>query len=310
MMFQRTLANSITAVGVGLHTGRKIRMTLRPAPENTGILFSRTDVQPILTIQACEAAVTDTCLSTTIGAGGITISTIEHLMAAFAGMGIDNACVDIDGPEIPIMDGSAAPFLFLIRSAGIVEQSAQKRFIRIKKKVKIEMGKSWAKFRPYPGSRIDCRIDFEHPLIAENDSQFVFELSSASMSVQISRARTFGFLDNFESLREAGLARGGSLSNAVIFSSDGVVNEDGLRYADECVRHKTLDALGDIYLAGAAIIGEYRAYRSGHAINVACVQKLMQKRDAWEWVEARDLQDQDAQVRFEAPVGMRGVSHA
>lgn len=289
MVKQRTLKNVIQATGVGLHTGKKVYLTLRPAPVNTGIVFSRVDLDTVVSIPAQAHFVGDTMLATTLMKDGARISTVEHLMSAFAGLGIDNAYVDVTEPELPIMDGSAAPFVFLIQSAGIHLQNAAKRFIRIKRKVLVEEGEQGTKsyksasFEPYNGFKVDFEIDFNHPQFHEKQKSLSIDFSMASYAREVSRARTFGFMSDYEYLRERNLALGGSLDNAVVLDNYRVLNEDGLRYDDEFVRHKALDAIGDIYLAGGNIIGAYKGYKSGHALNNTLVKSLLAQQDAWEY---------------------------
>ncbi len=288
MIRQRTLKNVIQAMGIGLHTGVKIVLTLRPAPANTGIQFRRVDLTPTVTMPAHANFVGDTCLATTLIRHGQKVATIEHLMAAFAGLGIDNVIVDLDGPEVPIMDGSAAPFVFLIQSAGIREQEAPKRFIRIRKPLEVKDGDRFAKLAPFNGFSTQFTAQFPHPLFPPAGQQAQFTFSTMSFIKEISRARTFGFLRDIEGLRAKGLALGGNLDNAIVLDDFRVLNEDGLRYADEFVRHKMLDAVGDLYLLGAMIMGAFTGYKSGHALNVRLVQQLLSQQNAWEWVEAGD----------------------
>jgi UDP-3-O-[3-hydroxymyristoyl] N-acetylglucosamine deacetylase len=284
MIYQRTLKNIIRATGVGVHTGKKIYLTLKPAPINSGIVFIRTDLDQDIEIKACTDNVGDTTLSSCLLKDNIRISTVEHLMAAFAGLGIDNAYVEVSAPEVPIMDGSAGPFIFLIQSAGIEEQPALKRFIRIKKKVKIEQGDKWAILSPFNGFKVSFTIDFDHPVFHNTSQNASLILSSTSFVKDISRARTFGFLSEFEQLQAKKLALGGSLDNTIVVDDYRVINEDGLRYNDEFVKHKILDAIGDLYLLGHNLIGEFVGHKSGHALNNALLKKLLQTADAWETV--------------------------
>ncbi|HEY3699103.1 MAG TPA: UDP-3-O-acyl-N-acetylglucosamine deacetylase [Spongiibacteraceae bacterium] len=284
MVKQRTLRNAIRATGVGLHMGEKVYLTLRPAPINTGIVFRRTDLSPAVEIPATAERVGDTMLSTTLIHGDVRVSTIEHLMSALAGLGIDNCYVELSAPEVPIMDGSAAPFVFLIQSAGIEEQKAPKQFIRIKRPVTIKDGDKEASFLPFAGFKMSFTIDFDHPVFRDRNSHAEIDFSKTSFVKEVSRARTFGFLHEFEHLRSKGLVRGGSLDNAVVVDGYRIVNEDGLRYEDEFVKHKILDAIGDIYLLGHSLVGEYRAFKSGHALNNMAVRALLAERDAWELV--------------------------
>lgn len=284
MIYQRTLKNIIRATGVGVHTGKKIYLTLKPAPINSGIVFIRTDINQDIGIKACIDNVGDTTLSSSLVKENIRISTVEHLMAAFAGLGIDNAYVEVSAPEVPIMDGSAGPFIFLIQSAGIEEQPALKRFIRIKKKIKIEHGDKWATLNPFTGFKVSFTIDFNHPVFHNTSQNASLVLSSTSFVKDISRARTFGFLSEFEQLQEKKLALGCSLDNVIVVDDYRVINEDGLRYNDEFVKHKILDAIGDLYLLGHNMIGEFVGHKSGHALNNALLKKLLQTEDAWEIV--------------------------
>jgi len=281
---QRTPKTVIQATGVGLHSGDKILLTLRPAPINTGIVFRRTDLNPIPEIPASYEHVSDTTLCTSLEHNGVRVATVEHLLSALAGLGIDNAYVDIDGPEVPIMDGSAAPFVFLIQSAGICEQNAPKRFIRIKKPVRIEEDGKYVQFLPYKGYRVSFTIDFDHPVFNDRPQTAAYDFSATSYLKEVCRARTFGFLSDYEKLREANLAKGGSLDNAIVVDDYRVLNEDGLRFEDEFVKHKVLDAIGDLYLLGCGLIGAFEGYRSGHALNNKLLRALIATEDAWEYV--------------------------
>lgn len=282
MVKQRTLKNVIRATGVGLHTGDKVYLTLRPAAADVGIVFRRVDLAQPVEIKACPENVTDTRLSTTVECDGVRVSTIEHLMSAFAGLGIDNAYVDLTAAEVPIMDGSAGPFVFLVQSAGIAEQSAPKRFIRIKRKVEVREGEKWARFEPFDGFKVSFQIDFNHPTFRNSRQQAIVDFSTTSFVKEISRARTFGFMAEVEALRAAGLARGGGLDNAVVMDDYRILNDDGLRYEDEFVKHKVLDAIGDLYLLGRPLIGAFSAHKSGHALNNRLLQKLVAEQEAWE----------------------------
>jgi len=257
MIKQRTLKNAIRATGVGLHTGEKVYLTLRPAAPDTGIVFRRVDLDPAVEIRADPHNVGDTVLSTTLVQGGVRVSTVEHLLSAMAGLGIDNACVDVSAPEVPIMDGSAGPFVFLLQSAGIEEQNAPKQFIRIRKPVRVEDGDKWARFEPFEGFKVSFSIDFDHPVFKERSQQTTMDFSTISFVKEVSRARTFGFMRDVEVLRQNKLALGGSLDNAVVVDEYRVLNEDGLRYEDEFVKHKILDAIGDLYLLGRSLIGAF-----------------------------------------------------
>jgi UDP-3-O-[3-hydroxymyristoyl] N-acetylglucosamine deacetylase len=284
MIRQRTLKNVIGATGVGLHTGKKVYLTLRPAPVNTGIVFRRVDLDPIAEIPAALDRVSDTRLSTTIEHKGVRVSTVEHLMSAFAGLHIDNAIVELDEDEVPIMDGSAGIFVFLIQSAGIEMQSAPKQFIRISKPIEINDGDKWARFEPFDGFKVSFSIDFEHPSMQSSAQEATIDLSEISFAKEVSRARTFGFLQDVEALQEAGLARGGSLDNAIVMDDFRVINDDGLRYGDEFVKHKILDAIGDLYLLGCPLIGSFCAHKSGHGLNNRLLRELDERQDCWETV--------------------------
>ena len=284
MIRQRTLKNVIRATGVGLHTGEKVYLTLRPAAPDTGIVFRRTDLAQPVDIPATPLNVGDTQLSTTLIKDGVRISTVEHLLSAFAGLGIDNAYVDVSAAEVPIMDGSAGPFVFLIQSAGIEEQNRPKRFVRIKRPVRVEDGDKYALFEPYDGFKVDFVIDFDHPAFASRTRRATVDLSATSFVKEVSRARTFGFLRDIEALRQQNLAMGGSLDNAVVVDDYRVLNEEGLRYEDEFVRHKILDAIGDLYLLGHSLIGAFHGYKSGHALNNQLLRALVATPDAWEEV--------------------------
>jgi UDP-3-O-[3-hydroxymyristoyl] N-acetylglucosamine deacetylase len=284
MIKQRTLKNVIRATGVGLHTGEKIYLTLRPAAVDTGIIFRRVDLNEPVEIKACPENVGDTRLSTTLIHDGVKISTVEHLLSAFAGLGIDNAYVDVSAPEVPIMDGSAGPFVFLIQSAGVEEQNAAKKFIRIKREVAVEEGDKRAAFSPFDGFKVSFAIDFDHPAFTERTRSATVDFSSISFVKEVSRARTFGFLRDIEMLRERELALGGSMDNAIVVDDFRVLNEDGLRYEDEFVKHKILDAIGDLYLLGHSLIGAFSGCKSGHALNNKLLKALMAEESAWEEV--------------------------
>ncbi|MFT4799935.1 MAG: UDP-3-O-[3-hydroxymyristoyl] N-acetylglucosamine deacetylase [Candidatus Azotimanducaceae bacterium] len=288
MIYQRTLKNPIRATGVGLHTGEKVYLTLRPAPANTGVVFVRSDMEPALEIPALTEYVGDTTLATTITKGDVRISTIEHLMAALSGLGVDNAFVEVSGPEMPIMDGSAATFVFLIQSAGIEQQNALKKFLRIKETVTVTgpEGVGWcgqsATLKPFNGFKVSHTIVYDNPVIKEQRASVNF--STTSFVKEVSRARTFGLMQEFEHLRERNLAQGGSLDNAVVVDDFRVLNDDGLRHQDEFVRHKILDAIGDLYLLGYSLIGEFVGHKSGHAANHALREALLAQESAWEIV--------------------------
>jgi len=288
MIKQRTLKNIIRATGVGLHTGDKVYMTLRPAAPNTGIVFRRTDLNPPVDIHARPDCVGDTRLSTTLVKDDVRVSTVEHLLSAMAGLGIDNAIVELSAPEVPIMDGSAGPFVFLLQSAGIEEQNVAKRFIRIKKPVKVQEGDKWASFEPFEGFKVGFSIEFNHPIISKRTSRAEIDFSTTSFVKEVSRARTFGFMRDIEMLREHNLALGGSMDNAVVLDDYRVLNEDGLRYEDEFVKHKILDAIGDLYLLGHSLIGAYHAHKSGHELNNKLLRTLIADPAAWEEVVYKD----------------------
>ena len=284
MIRQRTLKNVIRATGIGLHTGEKVYLTLRPAAVDTGIVFRRVDVDPPVEIPARAENVGDTTLSTSLVCGGARVATVEHLLSALAGLGIDNAYVDVSAPEVPIMDGSAGPFVFLVQSAGVEDQNAPKRFIRIKKRVQVEDGDKWARFDPFEGFKVSFAIEFDHPVFKNRCQEAVVDFSTTSFVKEVSRARTFGFMRDIELLREKRLALGGSLDNAVVVDDYRVLNEDGLRYDDEFVKHKVLDAIGDLYLLGHSLIGAFRGHKSGHALNNRLLRTLMADETAWEQV--------------------------
>ncbi|OOZ41843.1 UDP-3-O-[3-hydroxymyristoyl] N-acetylglucosamine deacetylase [Solemya pervernicosa gill symbiont] len=300
MIKQRTLKNVIHATGVGLHTGEKVYLTLRPAAPDTGIIFRRVDLDEPMEIKASPENVGDTQLSTTLIKDGARISTIEHLLSAMAGLGIDNAYVDLSAPEVPIMDGSAGPFVFLIQSAGIEEQAAAKRFIRIKKPIKVEDNGKWAAFEPFEGFKVSFSIDFDHPLFHEENQQALIDFSTTSFVKEVSRARTFGFMRDIEQLRERKLALGGSQDNAIVVDDFRVLNEDGLRYEDEFVKHKILDAIGDLYLLGRSLIGAFSGHKSGHELNNTLLKALMADESAWEEVTFEDVEC--APISFIKPV--------
>ncbi len=288
MIRQRTLKNAIKATGITLHGGERAELTLRPAPPNTGIIFHRIDLDPIVEIRASAENVGDTTMSTSLERDGVRVSTVEHLLSALAGLGIDNAFVDVTAGEIPIMDGSAGPFVFLVQSAGIREQNVAKRFIRIRRKVRVEHGDKWASLEPFEGFKVAFTIDFDHPVFRMHSKTATLDFSSMSYVKEVSRARTFGFMADFEKLRSMNLARGASLDNAVGIDDFRVLNEEGLRYEDEFVKHKILDAVGDLYLMGSSLIGAFDGYKSGHALNNMLIRKLLSMQDAWEYVTFED----------------------
>ena len=285
---QRTLKNIIRATGVGVHTGEKVYLTLRPAPPNTGIVFCRTDLDPVVEIPAKVEFIGDTSLSTCLIRGGVRVATVEHLMSALAGVGIDNLYVDVTSTELPIMDGSSGPFVFLIQSAGIAEQDVYKRFIRIKRKVEVKSGDKVARIEPYDGFKVSFNIDFDHPVFDESNKSATLDFSSTSYVKEVSRARTFGFLSDYEYIRKNNLALGASLDNAIVLDEYKVMNEDGLRYNDELVRHKILDVIGDLYLLGNPVMGAFTGIKSGHALNSQLLGALLENKKSWEIVTYKD----------------------
>src|SRR5579871_884725 len=289
MLNQRTLKNSIRATGVGLHTGKKVLMTLRPASPDTGIVFRRTDLPRPIDIRAHAQHVGDTMMGTTLQSGEVKISTVEHLLSAFAGLGVDNALVEVSSGEVPIMDGSAGPFVFLIQSAGIEEQRAPKRFIRIRESLQVQEGDKWARFDPYDGFKVNFEIEFDHPTFKKHSQVASMDFSTTSFLREVSRARTFGFMRDIENLRARNLALGGNMDNAIVLDDYRVLNEDGLRYEDEFVKHKILDAIGDLYLLGHSLIGEFSGYKSGHALNNRLLRMLIDSQSAWEEVTFESL---------------------
>jgi len=300
MIKQRTLKNVIRATGVGLHNGKKIYLTLRPASINIGIVFRRVDLDIPVEIQARPENVGDTQLSTTLVKEGVRISTVEHLLSALAGFGIDNAHVDLSSDEVPIMDGSAGPFVFLIQSAGVEEQNSTKRFMRIKKIIRVEDQDKWAMFEPFDGFKVGFTIEFDHPVFNKKDCNAEIDFSTTSYVKEVSRARTFGFMRDVELLREKNLALGGSLDNAVVVDDYRVLNEDGLRYKDECVKHKILDAIGDLYLLGHSLIGSFTGYKSGHALNNRLLRELLADETAWELISFED--EKELPILFMQPI--------
>ncbi len=294
MIRQRTLKNEIQATGVGIHSGQKVYMKLKPAPANTGIIFRRTDLPEQVEIPAKPENVGDTSMSTTLvvrDARGqeVRVGTVEHLLSAMAGLGIDNAYVELSAPEVPIMDGSAGPFLFLLQSAGIREQDAPKTFIRILKSVEARDGDKWVRFDPYEGFKVSFSIDFKHPVFERVPSQAVVDFSTTSFVKEVSRARTFGFMRDIEALRKRNLVMGGSMDNAIVLDDYRIMNENGLRYDDEFVKHKILDAIGDLYLLGHSLVGAFTGHKSGHALNNKLLLKLMADQEAWEETTYDDL---------------------
>lgn len=299
MLRQRTLKSLTSTTGVGLHTGQKIRMVLRPAQPDTGVVFRRVDLDPVADIPARAESVGETRLSSCLVSAGAKVYTVEHLMSALSGLGIDNVFVDLDGPEVPIMDGSAAPFAFLIQAAGIEEQSAPKRFVRIKKRVEVSEGDKWARLEPFDGYRLSFSIVFNHPVIEKSNQSVSIDFAETSYLKEIARARTFGFMQDVEQLREDGLALGGGLDNAVVLDEYRVLNAEGLRFSDEFIRHKVLDAIGDLYLIGKPILGAFSAHKSGHALNNRLLRELIARPDAWEVASFERAE--------EAPAGVAGL---
>ena len=291
MIFQRSIKNNVSAVGVGLHSGQKVRIVLKPAIENSGIVFKRTDIKVPVEIKVEPKAVKETQLSTTIGKGKFKISTVEHLMSALSASGVDNILIEVNGSEIPIMDGSSISFIYLIKSAVVCEQLEFKRFAVIKEEIKVEDGEKFAKFEPYKGFLVDFTIDFPHPAFKKEDSRVEIDFFKDSYVNHISRARTFGFMQEVEYLRSNGLARGGSLDNAIVLDEYKILNDEGLRYSDEFVRHKILDALGDLYMIGMPIIGKFVAFKSGHELNNKLLRLMLEQKSKWA-VEYLNLEDE------------------
>lgn len=303
MIRQRTLKNVIRATGVGLHTGRKVFLTLRPAPADTGIVFRRDDLKPVVEIVARAENVGDTSLSTSLVKDNVRISTVEHLLSAFAGLGIDNAYVDLSASEVPIMDGSAGPFVFLIQSAGVEEQNKPKKYLRIKRQISVRDGDKWARFEPFNGFKVSFAIEFDHPFFHQRSKHAEIDFSTTSFVKEVARARTFGFMKDVEILREQNLALGGSLDNAVVVDDYRVLNEDGLRYEDEFVKHKILDAIGDLYLLGHSLIGAFHGYKSGHELNNRLLRKILATKDAFELVSFEG--EESAPFSFMQPIPVR-----
>ncbi len=299
MVRQRTLKKPVQATGVGLHSGEKVILAMRPAPVNSGIIFRRVDLSPVAEIPAVAHAVHDTRLSTCLEASGGRVATVEHLMSAFAGLGIDNAYVDMTSAEVPIMDGSAGTFIFLLQSAGIEEQPAAKKFIRIRKPLEVKDGDKWVRFDPYNGYKLDFTIKFPHPVIANTPQKVTVDLGVHSYIRDISRARTFGFMHEVEAMRAQGRALGGNLDNSVVMDEYRVINPDGLRFEDEFVKHKVLDAIGDLYLLGHPLIGAFSGHKSGHALNNALIRALLEDEDAWEFVTFGNPEEAPAFLRLQ-----------
>ena len=296
MLKQRTIKTLVSATGVGLHSGVKVTISLRPAAPDTGIVFRRVDLQPPVDLKADPFAVGDTRLASCLEQGGARIATVEHLMSALAGLGIDNLYIDVDAAELPIMDGSAAPFVFLLQSAGIVEQNAAKSFLRVKKPVEVKEGDKWARLEPYEGFRLSFSIAFNHPAVSRSGTSVNIDFAEHSYVRELARARTFGFMHDVEAMRDSGLALGGSLENAIVMDEYRVLNSDGLRYADEFAKHKLLDAIGDLYLAGHPLLAAFSAHKSGHALNNALLRALLADQTAWELVSFERAEDTPAAV--------------
>jgi UDP-3-O-[3-hydroxymyristoyl] N-acetylglucosamine deacetylase len=290
VILQRSVKDSVSATGVGLHSGKKVKLTLKPAPENHGIVFCRTDLKTPMKIKVDPTIVQDTKLCSAIGTEEFKVATVEHLMSALSALGIDNILIDVNGPELPIMDGSSISFIYLIKSAGIIDQTLAKQFVFIKEAIEVNDGDKSARFDPHPGFLIDFTIDFPHPAFKDDDSHVVIDFFKDSYVSEISRARTFGFMHEVEFLRANGLARGGSLDNAIVLDESKIINDDGLRYTDEFVRHKILDAMGDLYLLGKPIIGKFTAYKSGHELNNRLLRKLAEETNKWE-MKPMDVND-------------------
>ncbi|MCJ8319660.1 MAG: UDP-3-O-acyl-N-acetylglucosamine deacetylase [Colwellia sp.] len=289
MIKQRTLKESVSAMGVGLHKGEKVQLTLRPAPANTGIVFRRVDLDPVVDIKATPEAVGETTLCTClVNEQNVKISTVEHLLSAVAALGIDNLIIDVDSFEIPIMDGSALPFVYLIQSVGIETLNVAKRFLRIKKPIRVQEGDKWAELLPYEGFKVNFAIEFEHPVIVNTVQKMQMDFSTCSFIKEISRARTFGFMKDIEYLRSHDLALGGSLENAIVLDEYRMLNKTELRYDDEFVKHKILDAIGDLYMGGVSILGELNAFKSGHALNNLLLREVFKQEDSWEYITYED----------------------
>ena len=302
MIRQRTLKNIIRATGVGLHSGEKVYLTLKPAPVDTGIVFCRTDLEPVVEIPAHALNVGQTTLCTSLQKDDTRIDTVEHLLSALAGLGIDNAYVEVSAREVPIMDGSAGPFVFLLQSAGIQEQNAPKKFIRIKEEITVTEDDKTATFKPYDGFKVSFTIDFDHPVFKSRSQTSAIDFSSTSFVKEVSRARTFGFMREVEYLRSQNLALGGSVDNVVVVDDFRILNEDGLRYHDEFVKHKMLDAIGDLYLLGHSLIGQFVGHKSGHGLNNKLVRALLANESAWEIVTFEDAEV--SPISYQKPVAV------
>lgn len=301
MISQHTLKTSVRTTGIGLHSGKKVTLNLRPAPAGRGIVFRRVDLAEATDFQVDPHLVTDTRMCSALQSGDSKVSTVEHLMSAIAGLGIDNLYIDLDAAEVPIMDGSAAPFVFLLQAAGLERQNAPRQFVEVLHPIRVEEGDKWAEFTPYPGYRLDFSIAFDHPILKRSGSEASFDFSQQSYAAEISRARTFGFTTDVEYLRSHGLALGGTLDNAVVMDEFHVLNSEGLRYADEFVKHKVLDAIGDLYLIGHPILGHFKAHKSGHALNNKLLCTLMDTASAWRWARfeetaPKSIEDWSAQI--------------
>lgn len=292
-MKQRSISNMISASGVGLHSGKKVNLLFKPAPENTGIVFIRTDLAKPEYIVASAENVQSTSYCTTIGNGKATVSTIEHVMSALAGLGIDNIFIELDGPEVPIMDGSSSPFIFLLESSGVRCLSADKRFIVITESIKVEDGDKTASIEPYKGFKLDFKLDYDHPAIPSDSKFLSVNFTDSNYIKEVSRARTYGFLHEYEWLKNNNLALGGSLNNAIVFDKYSILNKDGLRYANELVRHKILDAVGDLYLLGDQLIGYFKGFKSGHALNNLLVNKILEQKNSWKYATFPDQKEID-----------------
>ena len=303
MISQRSIRSTNRAVGVGLHSSERVELTLHPAPPDHGIVFRRTDLSQPVNIPLRSDSVVDTRMATTIGVDGAKIHTVEHLLSACAGLGLDNLLIEVDAEEIPILDGSASSFVYLLQSAGVVEQPVPRRFVRVRKRVEVRVkdrdGEKWARLDPHEGFRLDFAIEFDHPAIDQTAQDFSFEFSMPAYVRDIARARTFGFMRDVDALREIGLAQGGSMENAIVMDESRILNQEGLRYDAEFVRHKMLDAIGDLYVIGHPILGAYSAYRSGHAVNNALLRALEADPDAYDIVSFTDAAS--------APAGFRGA---
>lgn len=301
---QCTLKSAVRSSGIGLHSGKRVDIALLPAPANHGVVFRRVDLSPVVEFVAQADLVRDTKLCTALSQEGVRVATIEHLMSALAGLGIDNVVVELNAPEVPIMDGSSAPFVYLIQKAGIKAQDVAKRFIKVTEPVEVREGDKWARLVPYNGYRLDFSIDFDHPVFRHRSKHLRLEFSSGDYVRHIARARTFGFLRDIEFLQSQGLALGGSLDNAVVVDDFRVMNENGLRYDDEFVRHKTLDAIGDLYLLGAPLLGWYQGYKSGHDLNNKLCLALLAKHHCWQYTTLDVLKDEGVDYSYPSDLSL------